>query len=164
MISSCPQHVDGDHDADRRQYLPEECQRAVPIRRLPEGRGAAPIAVGSQRPNPDQRKKQYDLLEKRIEGAVGEEDSRDRIADADRRQVCRRIRRKCRRRLGQQKNNGGKSRGNKRTKYRDRKANNDRECLGLGLGMPGSRGRAEQQCAGHTAADRRLRQRNIDRP
>ena len=96
-----------DHDADGWQHLGEEAQHAVRILGLPQGRSAAPAPVRCQRPDAYEGEQHHHLLEERIDGAEGEKNGGDWIAEAGRRQVCRRSRSERRRGIGGKQNEGG---------------------------------------------------------
>ena len=50
---------------------------------------AAPEAVGRERPDADDGEKQHDLFEHGVEGAIGDQDSGDRVAETGRGETSR---------------------------------------------------------------------------
>ena len=157
--------MDADENADWRQHLGEERQSGLRPFRPSLSRRAAPVPVGGERPYADHAQNQHHLFEHGVERAEGDQDGGDRIAKTGLRQALHRLRGQRRTLVGQQQHDGRQRRGDKQAKTgREQSRQSGQGFLGGGcLGAPQARGGADEQDARDAAADRRFRQRHIDR-
>ena len=166
LIRADPEDVDADQDAERRQQLREEGQRRLRPLRARLSRSAAPVSVGGERPYADHGQNQHHLLEHGVECAIGDQDGGDRIAEAGFGQMLHRLRRQRRALVGQQQHDAGERQQRRGCKGGGQTGASRplKRCLVARRSpLPQPRGGADEQNAGHAAADRRLRQRHIDR-
>jgi hypothetical protein len=147
-------------DAEGRQDLREEGQRRLRALRTRLARRAAPISVGGKRPSPDHGQNQHDFFEHRVESAIGDQDGRDRIAETGFRQVLHRLRRQGGALVWQQQHDSGQRQGDKNAENSDKETRRAAQgfLMARALRCAQPRGGADEQNAGHAAADRRLRQ------
>ena len=139
LVRADPEHLDADHDADRRQDAGEEDERGVGRRAPERRRPAAPEPVRRDRPHAHDREHEHDLFEHRVERAIGDKDGRDRIAEAGRGEFLVR--------LGGERGGGiGQVQHGRREDARDE----DREQAGRDL-QPGARRRIRRAAAGRGA-------------
>ena len=106
-----------DEDPHRHQQLGDKSQHAVRVSTMARAGEAAPNAVRRQRPDTDQCKQQHHRFEQSVDRAVRHQDGGDGIAEAGRRDVRCRLRRQCRRGLGQQQHDRRKPRRYQRAEH-----------------------------------------------
>src|SRR6202044_3500971 len=164
-VGADPEDMDADQDAEGRQDLREEGERRLRQLSAHLARRPAPIPVGGKRPHADHGENQHDLLQHGVEGAVGDQNGRDRIAEASLGQVLHRLRRQRRALIGQQQHDGGERQSDKRAKSSRENARGTAQgfLLRPALRCAQPRGGPDEQNAGDAAADRRLRQRHVNR-
>ncbi len=101
FVRADPEHLDADHDADRREHAGEEDERGVGRRAPERRRRAAPEPVRRDRPHADHREHEHDLLEHGVERAIGDEHRGHRVAETGRGEVPVRVRGERGRGIGQ---------------------------------------------------------------